>query len=79
MAIDNLGFSELFDENECVMYDLPEDFKTTGSNKFFTNPGYTSKTQIKTNILENDDISDEYNCMVFYYPTNKNEKQETKT
>ena len=74
MSLD-LNLTELFDEYDYVMYDLPEKFQTTGSNKFFSKPTFTSNTQIKTNILENDDVSDEYNCSVFYYTPEDKETQ----
>ena len=59
--------SELFDEDQQCMYDIPEDFKPTGSSKFFEETPFTNEKAVQTNILDNDDISDEYNCSVFFY------------
>ena len=67
-------FSELFDEDQQCFYDIPEEFKPTGSNVFFEKNHYTNEKVSQTNILDNDSVSDEYNCSVFYYKCTEDEE-----
>lgn len=66
--------SELFDDDQQCLYDIPEEFQMIGSNEFFEKTHFKNENPVQTNIFDNDDVKDEYNCSVFYYSCKKDDE-----